>query len=434
MKKYGFSTFCFVLFYISAFAADRNFFSHAHEIHKDAVFYPTQKHKPGWWDSPYFLGDWGGARQSLAEKGLTLSSSYIIDVAANPVGGKHQGIAQASSWGTSLWWDLGKKLSLPGWHFYASCVWRFGTNLSSRKIENQFPVQQVFGGQSVRLVNLYIKKEFLGDRFWGKLGRLDAGNQFLVSEFYSYFMNNSIDGNPVAIFLNTPFSAYPNGTWGAYLEGSPQPEWQFKVGTYNTNSRVAKNRKHGLDFSLRNDQGWLWVGEASYLPFFSESKKLAGHYRVGLVTLTKKKEKILGGKARNYTYYIQVDQTIYRKTGSLDQSLAPFFAFLGAPSDNNLFPYFTIGGIVAKGLIPGRELDAASLGIAYGSYSSYLRKKQKKSRQPQQKAETIYELNYRWQVNPWFYIQPGMQYIQTPKGYSSIPNAWVLGMQSALVF
>ena len=38
----------------------------------------------------YLLGDWGGKRTSLAEKGVTFDFFYISDMQANPTGGMQQ--------------------------------------------------------------------------------------------------------------------------------------------------------------------------------------------------------------------------------------------------------------------------------------------------------------------------------------------------------
>ncbi len=420
--------------FFSVEAAERKFFARSHQRHKEEALYHSQAlQETSWWKGRHLLGSWGDFKGYLAEHGITFTSSYVIDIAANPSGGKRQGITQASSWGADLWIDLGKRTSLKGWHIYSSAVWRFGQNLSSRKIENQFGVQQVFGGENVRLVNLYIKKDLIEDKLWVKAGRVDPGNNFLQSDLYYSFVNNAFDGNPVAVFFNTPFEAFPNGTWGAYLQTNPQENLEYKVAVYNTNNRVNRNRTHGLDFSFRNDEGALLITELSFLKS-PNRKNFPGHYRLGYLTFTKEKEKILGGKERNYTAYFMVDQTIYRREENPTSTLTPFAAFLWAPSEIGIMPFFFITGVVCEGMIPLREKDTTSFGVAYGSFSSELRKQQRSLNIEEQKQEVVYELNHRFQINPWFYMQPTIQYVVDPKGLYSTPNAWVVGLQSEVVF
>jgi len=94
--------------------------------------------------------------------------------------------------------------------------------------------------------------------------------------------------------------------------------------------------------------------------------------------------------------------------------------------------------LIYKGLFLDRNRDYLSLGVAYGNYSTDLRaveEQSKKSGIPSvygnkpQTAETILELNYWFRFNKWFALTPGFQYVINPKGYGTIPNAFVLEMQ-----
>ncbi len=431
MKYLIFSLFCF----FSISAAERKFFSDPHTRHKEELLAAsqTQEGLPSWWEGKHFLSSLHDLRGYFAEHGITFSSTYVIDAAGNPAGGVSQGFTQASSWGVDMGIDFGKRTPWKGWFLYSSAVWRFGTSLSASKIKNQFAVQQVFGGQTVRFVNLYLKKTFFEDKLWVKAGRLEAGNNFLQSDLYYFFTNNAFDGNPVSVFLNTPFKAFPNATWGAYLQTNPQKNLEYKAAFYNTNGRINRNSTHGLDFSFRNDEGLLLINELSFLKS-PQTKKLPGHYRVGYLTFTKKKEKILGGKKRNYLAYLMVDQTLYQKDTVEGSGITPFAAFLWAPKSSSIMPFFFVSGVVAQGMIPKREKDATSFGVAYGSFSKDLRKQQKNKGEEEQKIEVVYELNHRFQINPWFYIQPMVQYVANPKGLHSVSDAWVMGFQSEVIF
>ncbi len=138
----------------------------------------------------------------------------------NPAGGEARGFAYAGSYGLSVNIDL-TPAGWKGFDLFSSAVWRTGTNLSQRKIGNQFPVAQVFGSQTVKLNELYFCQTILNGNLVFKGGRLDAGNDFLASPLYGMFVNNAFDGNPISIFFNVPFTAYPNSTWGSYLFFKP---------------------------------------------------------------------------------------------------------------------------------------------------------------------------------------------------------------------
>ena len=430
----------------SAFGAGRKYSSTAPERHEKMrehfhLHHEQQEQRP-WTRWQYLTNDWQGERTKLAEKGYTFSGTYDADMVGNPTGGVDQGFAFCGSMGVDANIDFTKPLNLSGWHFYVSFVWRIGTNLTDDKIKNQFNVAQLYGGETWRLNNLYIRKESQDKRFVLKFGRLEQGNDFLSSKLYSHYVNNAFCGNPVSVFLNTPFFAYPNSTWGIYSEFKPNLRVKGQVGVYNANKAVSKNKYHGFNFTFSDGgEGILVISQWSLLNN-STSKGYKGNYSVGAFIVTgKTTESPLEQKKGNWMIYTMIDQMIYRK-GDADSTkgITPFIALLFAPEkDRNLFPFFFTTGIVFDGIIPTRDDDVFVLGAAYGKYSRDLRIFQEQQREQglnvfPQNAETVLEANYRIQVTPWFYFQPDFQYIIKPRGIDNISDAFVLGAQTGIVF
>ena len=102
----------------------------------------------------HLFGDWAGARPWLEEHGVTPAVTFVMDALGNPTGGMQQGFRQASNLGVDLLFDLQKLVGLAGGSFEISFSERFGSSLSREDIGNVFTVQQVFGGQTHRLVNV----------------------------------------------------------------------------------------------------------------------------------------------------------------------------------------------------------------------------------------------------------------------------------------
>jgi porin len=97
---------------------------------------------------------------------------------------------------------------------------RFGTSLSKDYIGNVFNVQQVCCGETYRVVDLAYEQTLLDDRVEFRVGRIAAGDDFLVSPYDYVFVQNGFDGNPVGIFFNAPgMTAYPNATLGRARQG-----------------------------------------------------------------------------------------------------------------------------------------------------------------------------------------------------------------------
>lgn len=382
-------------------------------------------------------GDWNGVRSCLKEKGVYIAISYVNDLLGNPLGGEKQGFANAGSLGVDLSLDFEKIACIRGLSLFSSFVYRSGNNLSSEYINNQFPVAQVFGGETYRLNELYVQEAY-ENLFTLKAGRLCGGNNFLASPFYCKYVSNAFCGNPIGIFFNVPFSAYPNATWGVYLSFKPHVSFLVKNAIYNANRYISKNKYHGTNFTFHSTQGALLITELVYL-FNQLGCGLPGNYKVGGYYTTGTSLKFTQEKQKgNYGYYFLFDQMLYQKDS--DQGLTYFLALLFAPKNRNRFPFFLSSGFVYQG-IGSRSLDSISCGVAYGSYSSDLRRVQRMARSTRinspfgihpQKAETVLEVNYWFQVNKWFALTPDLQYIINPKGYGFIKNALVLGMQVSI--
>jgi len=396
------------------------------------------------YNKKYMTGDWDGWRPWLVDKGITVTSSFVTDILSNPVGGIRRGISHADSYGIDMTADLEKLLGFDGYTFFISFVVRGGSSLSAT-IGNQFPVQQDFGGQTYRLNELYVKKSRFEDHFHFKIGRLDAGNDFLQSPLYYKFVSNAFDGNPIGIFFNTTFSAYPVATWGAYMDVWVE-KVKAKFAVYNANARVNDNGNHGFNFSFKNTSGALLISEVGYLLNQEKNDEgLPGNYRFGAFYATASKAKFLGGTNRgNWSVYTLLDQMLYRegKPGT-DQGLTAFGTFFYFPENRNLLPFFTTSGLIYKGLFPGRDNDVTCIGLAYGAYSSYLRQAENLARKEgmlgpfgniPQTYEAVIELNHWFQINDWFAITPDIQYICNPKGLGTIPNAFVFGAQIGASF
>ncbi len=375
------------------------------------------------------------------ESGFNISAYYANDLVGNPNGGEHHGLSNAGSFGIDWSLDFEKIADWKGLSLVNSLVFRSGRNLSTHRIHNQFPVQQLYGSETYKLSELYIKESLFNDRFVIKMGRLCNGNDFLNSIFYLRYVINSICGNPISIFFNTPFQAYPSTEWGAYLGFKPTSRFLMKWAIYNTNQRIQKNKYHGANFTFQSQQGAFLITEWDYLlNQNADDDGLPGSYRAGAYLVTGKAAKFSGNVAsNNFGYYFLFDQMLNRKGDRTStDGLTAWGAFLFAPANRNEFPFFVSAGLVDKGIFKARPDDALCLGVAYGRYSSDLREAELLAKKNHlivpfgnrpQTAETNLEINYWIHVNKRVDLTPVAQYIINPRGFGTIQNAFTLGIQ-----
>jgi porin len=159
---------------------------------------------------------------------------------------------------------------------------RSGQNLSDEAVGSVFNVATVCCGAVVKLVSLALEQSLFDERLDIAIGRLAAGDDFLTSPLDWNFVSNAFDGNPVGVFFDIPYSAYPNTVWGARVRGKPTPELQLQVGVYNGDPDVVDDHNHGVDFSWRSGKGVVTVAEIAWLRNQRDaSTGLAGNYKIG---------------------------------------------------------------------------------------------------------------------------------------------------------
>lgn len=386
--------------------------------------------------SAYLTGDWGGYRCKLINDGVNITGSYTSDTMFNISGGRSRGGGYASSWGLNFDFDLAKLIGLKNTSFYFNLVQRSGTNIAKTRIGNLFSLQQVYGNETFIVDAIYLKYQFGNSEDWFKFGRLNAGDDFMQSDIYYQFVSNGIDGNPVGVFFNMPFSSYPNAQWGAYIQGEPINHIIGRFGVYNT-ADVAHSRYHGLFTPFVSENGVMLTTEWDYIQN-NNANGLPAKYGVGFLYVTGKNQTNFtnGQQVRgNYGVYYQITQMFTRPNGpGTKQGLSGFVAMQFYPQDRNQIPFFSISGLTYTGLLPSRPDDTLGVAYVYGKMSRDLANLQSANGALPQNFEAVIELNYRVQVNKWFYVEPTTQYILHPGGTGSIPDAWAVGFQVGVTF
>ncbi|MDD5200768.1 MAG: carbohydrate porin [Terrimicrobiaceae bacterium] len=429
---------------------------------------------PEWWQGDDASGDWWGMRNMLEQQnGVDFSFTYTNNIAGNPVGGKQRSATYTDNVGFGVELDLEKLAGWKGGILTVSGLNRSGQSLSQIAIGNQFTVQQVFGGQTAMYYALAFEQKLLDDKVDIKLGRFATGDDFASSPIYWLYMNNGIDGNPQALPVNTQFSAYPWAVWAARVRVQPTPEVNAMVGAYQVSTRVFDRAYHGVDWSIRPDDGVLLIAQAGWTPeFFKKSvpaptddqaakkadgksvadgkgeaktfketatvmKGLPGHYWFGAYYSPWQFAQFGATEttSNSYGFYWHADQMIYQESPGSDQGLTIWSAIVLSPQQNIAkLPFEVNGGLAYKGLIPSRDSDETVFGVVYGKFSSDYARATQAAGGGYPDYELVFEVGHRVQFNSWLYVQPNLQYVINPGGAHNIPNALVLGAQCSVTF
>jgi porin len=398
----------------------------------------------------HLLGDWLGARTWLEDHGVTPSLTFVTDALGNPTGGQRQGFRGANNLGLDLRFDLEKLSGLTGGSFAVSFSERFGASLSEEDIGNVFTVQQVFGGQTYRIVDVAYQQKLLDGRIELRVGRIAAGDDFLVSPYNYVFVQNGFNGNPVGVFFNAPgMTAYPNATWGGLVKGKPTERTYLMGGLYNGDPSIRENKHHGADWSM--DGPLFAIGEVGYqsngLP---GDQGLIGNYKAGfwyddsryIDFNTVARARVPDSSRGNWGLYGLFDQVLVRFGGpGSNRGFGVTGSVLVSPDQSiSQMPFFATAGLVVRGLFPSRATDVAGVGVVYGRFSEDLQDSQRRARQSDptvgiQRDETAVELTYRFRFREdSLYLQPDLQYIIRPGGTGRIADAFVVGFEAGINF
>ena len=392
----------------------------------------------------HLLGDWYGTRTSLEDRGITPTLTFVTDSLGNPSGGKEQGFTTANNVGLDLNFDWEKLCDFEGASLLFSTSYRFGGSLSANYIHNVFTVQQVFGGETFRLVNVAYLQKLFDDRLEFRIGRIATGDDFLVSPYNYIFVQNGFDGNPVGIFFNSPgMTAYPNDTWGARVKVRPTARTYIMGGVYNGDASIRDNDNHGADFSM--DGPLFAIVEIAYQPNSLQGDRgLIGNYKAGFWYDDSRFTNFNTGEFErgNWGFYTLFDQVLVRfgEQGS-HRGFGIAGSFLVSPDQAvSQMPYFFTAAFVTRGIFPSRPVDVAGFGVVFGNFSDDLQDSQQRAQllDPTvgvQRHETALELTYRFALfKSALYFQPDFQYIFRPGGTGRISDALVLGAQVGVNF
>ena len=390
----------------------------------------------------HITGDWGGSRERLFESGVEVFGFYNSILNGNVSGGIHP---RHATYVDDAW--LGFKFNLEklvGWRgglFVVSGINRNGDDLTTKYIGSIYSTQQSVGGQRPFLYQVYLQQKFGDNRFTAKLGRFSASDDFNGSPLYGYSVNNGIDGDIRNVLFDTRFSAYPFAVWSAVLLYDPTPEFNVKLGVFQTSARMFENDDNGLNWGIEGNDGYTAIAQFGWSPQFCKQpvamKGYPGHYWIGFTySEWDFYPRFSGGfEDRSYGFYVHADQMIYQETPGSDQGLTVWVASGYYPqTEISIVPFQVNVGLNYKGLFPGRDRDHTMLHFIYGDLSrDYARAKLKPGGHLAD-SEKVIEVAHRFQLTPWSYFQPDLQYVIDPGGTGDIPNALVIGAQMGFTF
>ena len=393
------------------------------------------------WNAETLSGDWGGARSSLYDKGITVELTHKSDMLANTSGGAARGAVVLMNSEAAVNMDLGK---LAGWDATTAFI-QYHVQHGNKSINNYTGsfagVDNIETGTSTgQFYQAWLQKNSADDSLSVLAGLYAIDSEFYVTETSGLFLQppygmsaemaqTGQNGPPVfplgALAVRVKYASSGYYVQGALTDGVPG----------------NPNNPHGTHIRLDKGDGSLAVVELGLNT--SEEGKSFNKTAVGLWRYSARAADIVTGELRrDQGFYVLAERTLRAEQNDPAQGLAGFIRFGTASKDidrglaDNAPTVDWSGslGLIYQGLFDGRDDDTAGIAVTTSHASSKYRDAQLALGNVFDSSETEIEITYRAQLQPWLSVQPMVQRIFNPNMDAALRDAWVVGMRLEVAF
>jgi porin len=375
------------------------------------------------WTRSTLTGDWGGARNTLAKKGITFNASvtqiYQGNFTDGSTGDEYWRNSGTADYEMDL--DFGKLglwpggfLKVRGMSGYRKSLNPVAGALMPVNSDALFPWPN---GNYTGLTD-FLFAQFLSEHFGllaGKMNTLSGDANEFAHDYKTQFLNTAFLINPVT-FRTCPYSSV--GTGAILLN---------KVATFNflVMDTEGSAIKSGNKTVMHNG-----TTVAAELRFKTCILNLPGHQDFGGTWSNKKfndldqdprtslSQILVPGRGiplktykDSWCFFYNMDHYLYLKEGTKDQGFGVFARYGVSDGKANPIKYFASFGIGGKGLIPGRCQDTFGVGYYHAWLSNQI---------PSIAYKTLLngneqggELYYNIYLTPWVQLTPDLQIIES---------------------
>jgi porin len=373
------------------------------------------------------------ASGGLAAKGVTFNALYVNETAGNVSGGIRKGVTVSHYGIIGADIDLEKSVGWTGAAFHASIVAIKSRGLNAAYIGGGIDTQENYTPfPFVRFANLSLEEKLPlggGGELTLQAGLMGVSTYFARSAYACEFMNHAFCGPIWGLSQDTGSANAPLATWAARASWRYSPHGYVQAGMFMNDAKLASADTHLFDFNHNAFTGRNWLLEAGYETTLADEEKphyvrLGGWYldapRGDVYYNTRGRSYAIEGGARASVgqgsgAYLTAGKVIARPVARGPANVAVFGSVLR--SFNSAEPLASTAklGVVATGMLAGREHDALMLGIGDTRYSKQLgrflaeRRLLSGGSNPLHAHEYTLELGYRTQLRPGVMLTPNIQ-------------------------
>jgi porin len=413
---------------------------------------------------PALIKQWGAFQSAMNDHGVIFQTINTLDPLFTAAGGLRQQASVAGALDLLLTVD-GE--GLLDWNEATLFVYGLGVygNDPSRYAGDIQGVSNIAAPNTWKLYEIWYQQNFLQERYSLLAGLYDVTSEFdVIRSSSELFLNSSFGtGAEFAASGGDGLSTFPNTSLA--VRGQAILSDEVAIRAVVADGVPGDPNDTGTAVILRKQDG-VFIG--TELAFYDQQKQkkrdaqkltrkrplrlvfqrvgraapmeYQGKYALGLWGSTRNQEDLSALDSsgnplrRNGTWgvYGLAEQIVYQEREDRDQGLTIFArAGWADPRVHRLSQYYG-GGVVYRGLIPGRHTDEIGLGVAAALNGSHFKRAQHRAGNSVDHAEIVLEMSYAITLSPELVIQPDVQYIINPGTDPSVNNAFVIGARVGL--
>lgn len=364
-------------------------------------------------------GNWGGARSNLAQEGISLHGSIVLEGFNNFMGGlRSREVVGASTIDLSVGLDAGRLVGISGGKLYADLEDHTGEDPSNAITGDLQVFDKLNSPPYLQLFEFWYQQVLFNNLLRVKVGKIDANTEFSVIDYGLPFLNSSTQVTPT-VFV---FPTTPDPMPAVNLFFTPTSSFYVSAGAFYANmSDKFGDLSGGPEYNQLSKYGGFFILESGYIWRRSSILPFPGNFKLGFwghngtfQRLDNLSQTGTGG------LYAMLDQTILASDGG--RKVQSFFEYgLTQQTINPVYEHFG-AGITWIGPLAIRPADIAGLTAQYAAVAP--------EADLPYNFELAVETFYAFKVFRWGSIMPDLQYIAHPGG--TYRNALVATMHLSI--
>ncbi len=382
------------------------------------------------------LGDMGGLRTALDQKGLMLDLNYEANVWRAASGGIKHGNAYVGMGTFTVSMDNNKLLGIPGNTASLQLMNTHGGKPNSYVGSIQGVDNLEVRTPNTLLYEAWMQQNFMDDRISTLVGLRDLNAEFVDMDMATNFAMPAMEiGQEFAQAGRNGPSIYPVTALAARLQVKPTATSYLKLAVFDG---VAgdPNHPHGTQVALSNTDGELLIAEVGITPGNLADGPVNNKFAVGAWTYTKQFADIVEVDGagdpilrKSSGIYALASYSLYHD--ATERSIGGFFRIGATNGDVSQTAWAYEAGVVGRGWVAGRTDAEIGVGVSQATNSSpYIAA----AGDGTKRRETGFELYCRDTIAPGIALQPDLQYVMNPGATAGTDHAMLVGLHMDINF